>query len=229
MRQPFLLRVWGIVLDEQLLTGLNLRIAQRTILRMIDPGSTVLDVGSGGGELTKALSERGRCAVTAVEIDSDWVARAEPYARKVVLGSIEDDATWDAIQCEFDYVVFADVLEHLVDPWSVLRRCRGALKNGGRVLASIPNIAYYRVRQDLLLGRFDYVSAGILDRTHLRFFTAKTVAALFSDSDYTLHQCERVYTSAKNRLLAKISPNAFTYQFVVNAGPAVADGQMAVL
>ena len=82
------------------------------------------------------------------------IAAATPYAKRTVLGSIEDESTWEAAGCGFDCVVFADVLEHLRDPWAVLRRCREALRSGGHVVASIPNVAYYRVREHLADGPF---------------------------------------------------------------------------
>jgi O-antigen biosynthesis protein len=84
----------------------------------------------------------------------------------------------------FDYVITADVLEHLVDPWRVVANIRPHLKDGGTVIASIPNIMHVSVMRDLLNGRFRYQEAGILDRTHLRFFTLTEIDGLFAGAGY---------------------------------------------
>lgn len=184
---------------------------------MMNTDATVLDIGSGSGVLTSFLVQKAGCTVTAVDLTPEMVANAAPYARQTVAGSIEQESTWEQIEGTFDYIVFADVLEHLADPWAVLRRCPQYLKSGGSVIASIPNVAYYRVRQSLLCGRWDYYPTGILDATHLKFFTAKTVRALFEDCDYNVEQFERVYSNSKNRLLGQLFPNAFTYEFTIKA------------
>ena len=139
-------------MDRKVHKGIDLRQAVRCIIEMMEPGSRVLDVGSGDAALSRTVVELGGCRATSVEIAPERAALAEPIAEKVIVGSIEDDVTWRQIDGKFDYVVYADVLEHLADPWSVLRRSQDVLATGGRVIASIPNIAYYRIRQDILIG-----------------------------------------------------------------------------
>lgn len=85
----------------------------------------------------------------------------------------------------FDYIIFADVLGHLYDPWKVLANMRKYLKEGGYILASISNVMHYSIIADLLKGNFTYMDAGILDRTHLRFFTLNEINRLFTASGYT--------------------------------------------
>jgi len=181
------------------------------------PDSAVLDIGSGGGALAAHVVSEMGCTLTAVDLTTDLMEYSAAYASQCVVGNIEEDSTWERIKGKFDYIVFADVLEHLVDPGAALQRCKSVLAEGGSVIASIPNVAYYRVRQDLLLGRFDYGPFGILDKTHLRFFTAKTSRALFAESGFEVTGFSRVFTSAKNRLLGRAFPNAFTYEFVLVA------------
>ena len=207
-------------MDSQVQGEIQLRMAHRAILKMVIPGSVVLDIGSGSGALTAFLSQKASCSVTAVDLTADRVAYAAPYAQATVAGNIEEPSTWEQINGRFDYIIFADVLEHLADPWAALHRCKECLNPGGHVIASIPNVAYYRVRQHLLFGRFDYGPVGILDVTHLRFYTAKTSAALFTESGYGIDEFERVFTSRKNRLLGALFPNAFAYEFAIKASPA---------
>ena len=83
--------------------------------------------------------------------------------------------TQDTSLGTFDLVCFNDVLEHLVDPWQVLRETQDWLTPGGHVLAAIPNIQYWPAIIDLFNGRWDYTESGLMDRTHLRFFTRKTI------------------------------------------------------
>ena len=193
--------------------------AHRSILKLIEPNATVLDVGSGGGALASHLVGDMGCTVTAVDLSDELIAFSAPYAKQCIVGNIEEDSTWDRIEGKFDHIIFADVLEHLVNPTLALERCKGYLADGGSVIASIPNIAYYRVRQHLLFGRFDYGPFGILDVTHLRFFTAKTAGSLFVECGYEVTDFQRVFTSAKNQLLGRAFPNAFAYEFVIRAVP----------
>ena len=207
-------------MDRSFYEGRDLSLAHQTILGIIEPGSSVLDVGCGGGLLARVLRENAGCTVTGVEYDPERAVHAEPWVHKLVVGDISTPSVWDQIGECFDFVVFADVLEHLIDPGGVLLRCREVLSTKGRVVASIPNVAYYRIRKDLLLGRFEYQPWGILDKTHLRFFTAKTARALFADAGYDVEEFVRVFSNRKNELLGKLSPNAFAYQFVIKASPA---------
>jgi len=196
---------------------LQLRRAHQAIIKLMKPDSAVLDIGSGGGALAAHVVSEMGCTLTAVDLTTDLMEYSAAYASQCVVGNIEEDSTWERIKGKFDYIVFADVLEHLVDPGAALQRCKSVLAEGGSVIASIPNVAYYRVRQDLLLGRFDYGPFGILDKTHLRFFTAKTSRSLFVESGFEVTGFSRVFTSAKNRLLGRAFPNAFTYEFVLVA------------
>jgi 2-polyprenyl-3-methyl-5-hydroxy-6-metoxy-1,4-benzoquinol methylase len=193
--------------------------AHRLIVKLVRPESAVLDIGCGGGALAAHLSRDMSCTVSAVDLNPECAAASARYARQCFVGNAEEQSTWDQIDGKFDHIVFADVLEHLANPCDALERCKCRLAEGGSVIASVPNIAYYRIRQHLLFGRFDYGPAGILDMTHLRFFTAKTIAALFADCGYEVTDFGRVFTNAKNRLLGHAFPNAFAYEFVLQAHP----------
>ncbi|MCX6345749.1 MAG: class I SAM-dependent methyltransferase [Armatimonadetes bacterium] len=203
--------------QRNLCQDFNLRGPHYLMIDFIDPQSNVLDAGSGRGDLTRFLTKVKECSVTSVEIDPILAQEAVPYARRVIVGDIIQALSNDLAGEKYDYIVFADVIEHLSAPWEVLELVKGALREGGCILCSVPNIANYRIRKDLLLGRFDYQPCGILDRTHLRFFTAKTIRELFGDSGYRIDAFIRVYTGRKNGILGYLAPNAFTYQFVIKA------------
>ncbi len=192
---------------------------QLAIAGLMRPGSRVLEAGCATGYFTRYLTEKMGCRVIAVEINPAAAEQAAPFAERMVVGDITDDAVWEQAGGGFDFVVFADVLEHLADPGAVLRRCREHLAGGGAVVASIPNVAYYKIRKQLLLGRWDYTDSGIMDDSHLRFFTRKTVKELFEGSGYGVDALRRVYRAKTDRRLHWLCPDAFTYQFVVRAVP----------
>lgn len=151
---------------------------------------SVVDVGCGAGALGRGLKlERPRVQVRGVEIVPAQAERARAFLDDVACGSAEHPlpAHWPAPDC----VVFADVLEHLVDPWSVLRAWRARLAPGGAVVVSLPNIAFRGVLRGLARGRWDYAEEGILDRTHLRFFTRLTAFELLSQAGYRVLRAER--------------------------------------
>ncbi|HEV2062204.1 MAG TPA: class I SAM-dependent methyltransferase [Solirubrobacteraceae bacterium] len=142
-------------------------------------GARVLDVGCAEGYLARALLERG-CSVVGVEADPAAADQASRWCEAVVAGDVEDPAVRARIDGPFDRVLFGDVLEHLRDPVGVLRWARGLLASQGQVVASLPNIAHWTARRQLVRGRFPQDDHGLFDRTHLRFFTRASARELFA-------------------------------------------------
>jgi len=165
-------------------SGTPLSVEKRAVLERIAPRARVLEVGAHGGYFTAALRQR-ECRVTAIEVDPRAAALARGQAAQVIVGDAEDAALWESLRGPFDVVLFMHVLEHFVDPWAVLTRARAAVGPGGRLLALLPNVACWRIRKALFLhGRFEYEDTGILDRTHVRFFTLGSGRALFEDTGW---------------------------------------------
>lgn len=136
--------------------------------------NAVLDLGCGTGMLGRQLlKEQKAVKVVGVEIFPPAAEEARRIYAEVHCGDLEVmDLPYN--EC-FDYVVCGDILEHLKDPWEALTRILGWLKPGGELIASIPNIRYWRILRDLVFfGMWEYAEAGIMDRTHLRFFTLKS-------------------------------------------------------
>ncbi len=153
----------------------------RMIAARVRDGARVLDVGAGEGALGAELQGRG-CKVVCLEVDETRAKKAREKGLEVVLRNIEAAGIEDL--GKFDLIVCADVLEHLLDPAASLLKLKAALAPAGKVLASIPNVAFYGVRLRLLAGRFDYTDTGILDRTHLRFFTRVTARQLLEEAGF---------------------------------------------
>jgi 2-polyprenyl-3-methyl-5-hydroxy-6-metoxy-1,4-benzoquinol methylase len=150
------------------------------ILNNIKPNSTILEIGCAHGRMTKYLKETLNCVVDIAE--KDWEAGniAKQWCRHSWIGGIGDievSVFWNIIlgDLKYDYVIFADVLEHLLYPQEVLSNSKSALKETGSVWISIPNIAYNGVIIDLINDKFTYRETGLLDNTHLRFFTINSL------------------------------------------------------
>jgi predicted TPR repeat methyltransferase len=149
------------------------------VLRHVGARERILDVGAGRGKLGEAMRARGN-VVHGIELDADAARVAGARLDFVHCG----DATRTAELPEtiaaggYDRVVFADVLEHVLDPSTLLLAARPLLRPGGEVLVSLPNVATWTMRLRLLAGDFTYGDSGVLDRTHLRFYTRRTARAL---------------------------------------------------
>jgi len=143
----------------------------------------VMEVGCGGGGTLDWLKNSGRAHWTAgIELSSEAAVVAKSRVDEVHCGDV--DCLLAEFPAEsFDLILCLDVLEHLVDPWTTLKKLHGLLRPGGRIISSLPNIRHYSVVLPLLFGgRWDYQDAGIMDRTHLRFFSRKGMGALMSQS-----------------------------------------------
>lgn len=151
----------------------------------------VLEVGCGTGATMRWIrSQRNIRYALGIEIDVKAAAEAQDTFDMVLSGNVE---TMDIPNQEFDLIVILDVLEHLVDPWHMIRRLRSVLTPGGSIIASIPNIGHYSVCWSLLRGRWNYADDGLLDRTHLRFFTEATAIHLMSGAGFSVCQIDRNY------------------------------------
>jgi len=159
----------------------------------------VLEVGCGAGRLGQLLRRRGH-VVTGVELAPEAADAARRRLDRVVTADVEADGLPFA-PASFDAVVFADVLEHLVDPWRVLAESVELLAPGGVVVASVPNVQNVDVVWRLLRGRWEYRERGICDRGHLRFFTLHTVRQLFRGAGLEVVRVGRNYRRSWPRRL----------------------------
>jgi 2-polyprenyl-3-methyl-5-hydroxy-6-metoxy-1,4-benzoquinol methylase len=148
-------------------------------------GRRALDVGAADGFLAELLTRQG-WQVTALERDPAQAAKARGRCHEVIVADLDQAAP--RLRGFFDAIVYGDVLEHLNDPLPVLVALDRALAAGGRVMVSVPNVAHLWVRLSLALGRWNYADRGILDRTHLRFFTKRTFAALLRDAGLSVEE-----------------------------------------
>ena len=143
----------------------------------------VLDVGCSSGTFGQSLKSSRNIEVWGVELDRDAALDASKKLDRVINDAFSPDLNLP--QKGFDCIVFNDVLEHLADPWSALAYSKKLLKDSGVVVSSIPNVRYFNnVWEFLVEKNWEYTDWGILDKTHLRFFTQKSILSLFESLNY---------------------------------------------
>jgi 2-polyprenyl-3-methyl-5-hydroxy-6-metoxy-1,4-benzoquinol methylase len=211
------------------------------LLAMIGHGKSVLDLGCGPGNLARILSDAGN-TVVGVDNDESSLAAASEFCERVVVADLRHDKLAEAVgSTDFDAVVLADVIEHVTNPVALLQKAKGFLRPGGFLYASIPNVAHGAVRLALLRGDFAYTRIGIMDETHVRFYTRASIEELFSESGYRIVEMTRTTapifvesdlvplvrrTDFNESVVAEIEhdPECETLQFIVRAEP-VASGE----
>ena len=197
------------------------RASRREMLAYIPSRArTLLDVGSANGGFGGVISDE-RPEVCVWGIDPQAGESSRRGYQTIISGHFPDDMPAGA---RFDCVVMNDVLEHMVDPWSVLKSTAEFLEPEGCVVASVPNIRHLRVVLDLALrGRWDYQDDGVLDRTHLRFFTKVTILEMFQGAGFDVKKIEPVNlpNAGRRAILRRISlgalDNLITQQYAVVA------------
>ena len=228
------------------LTNLDENNSLRKQLNFIGNGKRVLEFGCATGYFSQLLV-KAECEVVGIEINPDAANVASEFCEQVIVADLDYVSILDILGGQdFDVAVFGDVLEHLRDPWALLKEVRTILRPSGYVVASIPNIAHGAVRLSLLQGEFNYSELGILDNTHLRFFTRKTVYELFDKADYEIEAIDRtiipifsgsncIPTFNRNELSEVIihqvesAEDSDTLQFVVRAFPKSVDTKFDIL
>ena len=172
---------------------------------------TVIDIGCGDGSFAKVIKERTGAEVWGIEYMKDEAQRAEKVLDKVYSGPCE--AHLDKLPKHyFDVVYFNDVLEHLVDPYMVLEKIKIHLKPGGIIISSIPNIRYHNALIKLLFNKeWEYKGSGVMDKTHLRFFTGKSILKMYERLGYKVQVHEGINKSKSLKPYLYNIPLLFTH------------------
>lgn len=161
------------------------------VIRMVGHSQRVLELGPASGYMSRVLREHD-CAVVGIELDPELASQAAEICERVIVGDLDViDLGAELADDSFDVIVAADVLEHLKDPLGALQRLRPFLRRDGYIVVSLPNVAHASVRLALLQGRFQYRELGLIDRTHLRFFTHDTIRQLFDKAELAIVQIHR--------------------------------------
>ena len=189
----------------------------------VSDAKTVLDIGCGAGRAGEWYRRRGASRVVGVEVEPHSAALAAAIYDEVHVEPIE--TALDRIDGTFDVILCADVLEHLVDPWSVVRRLRERATPQTVLVVSIPNVRYVGALWRIAFGRrgFDYEERGIFDQTHLRWFTRANIAAMLTDGGWEPERWAGPVRSFGARVLSKLTARRaqewIAYQWYVTARP----------
>jgi 2-polyprenyl-3-methyl-5-hydroxy-6-metoxy-1,4-benzoquinol methylase len=215
-------------IDDQAPDSLSL------IIRRLPKQSHVLELGPATGYLTRYMQKNLGCQVDAVEISPEMAEQAAPYCRQMVVADLESTDLVDRFQGRrYDRIVIADVLEHIINRRGVLRACRKLLADDGRLLVSVPNITHAAIVANLLKNRFEYTDEGLLDHTHLHFFTRESIVRLLRQADFSVDRIDVVERLPEDTEIADSftdlpaevqqailsRSDALTYQFVITAVP----------
>jgi methionine biosynthesis protein MetW len=154
------------------------------IAGMVPERARVLEVGCGTGIVSEAIQQLRGAHVLGIEPDVERAQAARDRGLEVIRGYLTPELV--ANMRNFDVIVFADVLEHLPNPMSLLQLGCSALERDGAVVISVPNVAHWSIRWALLRGRFDYEQFGIMDATHLRWFTAASLSRWLQNNGFVV-------------------------------------------
>lgn len=199
---------------------------------------TIVEVGCSSGALAREYKKiNSDCRYVGVECVPEYVKLAERYCDSVIELDIEranEDIFRDTLAC--DCWIFGDVLEHLRDPWTLLSRIRKFIPDSGSVVACIPNAQHWSVQARLSCGDFRYENSGLLDRTHLRFFTKHTIMEMFHNAGFKIANAgAKIYNEPdREKVLPVIKSmaacigadpdmaarDALPFQYVIRAVPA---------
>jgi lipopolysaccharide biosynthesis protein/2-polyprenyl-3-methyl-5-hydroxy-6-metoxy-1,4-benzoquinol methylase/uncharacterized coiled-coil protein SlyX len=208
----------------------NHNVALSKIFHLVKEGSRVIDFGCSSGYLAKELFERKKCLVTGVDIHAEDLQVAQQFCEQTFVADLDTDDWLGNVQGKYDYVIFADVLEHLKYPLKVLEQVKSFLSPGGKILISIPNIAHASIRLELLQGSFEYEQFGILDDTHLKYWTKESFLRMANKLGLFAEHVDMVqkdiprnilekYTSEESLIQKLREPDALAYQYVFALAP----------
>lgn len=204
------------------------------VLRFVASNARVLELGTAAGVMSRELHRRG-CRVTGVEYVPEMASQAEQWCERMIVADLDTlDFGAELAGERFDVVVAADVLEHLRAPQRVLAALLPLMSEAGRLVISVPNVAYAGLVAGLLSGNFRYREKGLLDRTHLRFFTRRSLEWMLLENGWVPLQWDAYHVPVHASEFAtdwlrlhgerarplETQPDADVYQFVVVAAPA---------
>lgn len=195
------------------------------LLEWVGTHKRVLELGCSTGFFSKYLSQKRSCSVVGVEVDPVAAAEAKKFCKQVLVCDLNSPEWIKGLPHQaFDAILMGDVLEHLVEPQAVLEQIQPLLAPHASIVISLPNIVYWKTRLKILFGRFEYESFGILDHTHLRFYTPKTARQMIESAGYEIKRLHPVsggllgdYARPLWQCLANWFPGLFAGQVLFEA------------
>jgi 2-polyprenyl-3-methyl-5-hydroxy-6-metoxy-1,4-benzoquinol methylase len=180
-----------------------------------NPAARILEIGCGFGGTGKLALAKGKCGTyIGIEISRKAAERARENITRVYIDNVETMALPFEVG-SFDALIISEVLEHLTDPWATLARLAPLLRDGAVVLASSPNISHYGVIRSLIRGEWTLTDVGVMDRTHLRWFTPESYRQMFEGAGFKVVSTQAVTPeSARTRFVNVLTRNKFRHLFM---------------
>lgn len=173
---------------EKIFKEHGLSVTQQEILNLVGKEKTVLEIGPSAGYMTDIFLKNG-CVVDIVENDKNAFVKIPKSVRKALNYSIDDRNIQKFLKGDYDFIIMADVLEHLVNPEKSLKILYKIASNKTKLVVSLPNIACWEMRKQLFLrGDFEYQRSGLLDKTHLHFYTPKSLAKILLENGWIVEK-----------------------------------------
>ena len=177
---------YQFVIDE-----INPESTHGKILSKIKPGSKVLECGCASGYMTRYMHEKMGCSVDVIEINRVDLEQAEQWANRSYCGNLDEDRWLDFVAGnKYNYILFADVLEHLRNPKSALYCASKYLADNGKIIVSIPNICHNDIMIRMYYDLFTYTKIGLLDDTHIHFWGMKDFILMCSEIGLNADECD---------------------------------------
>jgi 2-polyprenyl-3-methyl-5-hydroxy-6-metoxy-1,4-benzoquinol methylase len=191
------------------------------IIDFVGKNKKVLDVGCSEGLLSKRMNQNN-CKIVGIELDNEAALKAESFCQELISGDVESVSLNSQYINYFDVIIFADILEHLKNPLEVLKTFKDYLNDEGCIIISVPNIANWKIRFQLLFGNFEYHEYGILDSGHLRFFNQKSIIKMVSDAGFNISTFDMTVGDINkfSKIFHSIGmfwPNLLAFQFLIIA------------
>lgn len=210
--------------------GVDLNGTHGVVLSHVKTGSRVLECGCAIGYMTKYLKEQMGCQVDVIEKDAECLNKARKYARLGFCGDLDEHVWCDYfVHGKYDYILFADVLEHLRNPTLALSRAARLLDEGGQIIMSIPNVCHNDIILRMVYDQFNYTDMGLLDNTHIHLFGMSNIRQMIVEAGLDVVTSGSICVetgkteqrlpegAADEELLALLKKREFgeVYQFVV--------------
>lgn len=196
----------------------------QSIIKYVGNNLKILDVGCGFGTLGNEIKKRNNI-VYGIDLSDHAISKAQNRIDKAFVTDATkvDNLPSEIAEGNFDLIIFADILEHVYNPFKLLKDYKQFLKTEGYIIASIPNIATWNVRLSLLFGIFNYQDTGTLDRTHIRFFTKKSATSLIINAGYKIEKTDitpnfiRPFVPWIKKILAKSENGAINPRAIIDS------------
>jgi O-antigen biosynthesis protein len=195
------------------------------LIPLVPPTATrILDVGCGEGGFARSLRAArsgSKLEIVGVEFCESAAEIAASAVDRLFVGNAEHVEL--RYENYFDCVIFADVLEHLIDPWRMLQRARTLLQPDGAIIASIPNVQHWSILANLIRGHWEYAEYGIMDSTHLRFFTRRSISDLFTSTGFRLRRIFPLLSTTTRVKIARLATASLAIPFLARQYLVVAE------